>query len=118
MGAIFAQLNRGEAVTTGLKKVDKSQMTHKNPALRATGPVPERRQSSDSLSSQKSKGPGTKPKPEAMRAKSGTGKKEGRKELDGSKWFIVSLAEMDALMTMLLTWHVGKLRESLCPSRD
>jgi adenylyl cyclase-associated protein len=32
-------LNKGEAVTQGLKKVDKSEMTHKNPELRAGGLV-------------------------------------------------------------------------------
>ena len=37
---MFEQLNRGEDVTKGLRKVDKSQMTHKNPALRAGGVVP------------------------------------------------------------------------------
>lgn len=40
VAAVFAELNRGEEVTKGLRKVDKSQMTHKNPALRASGPVP------------------------------------------------------------------------------
>ncbi|KAF4552033.1 putative adenylyl cyclase-associated protein [Elsinoe fawcettii] len=83
MGAVFDQLNKGESVTAGLKKVDKSQMTHKNPSLRAGGAVPERTKSSDSLSSQRSKGPSTKPKPESMRTK-----KEGKKELDGNKWYI------------------------------
>ncbi|TKX20431.1 adenylyl cyclase-associated protein [Elsinoe australis] len=83
MGAVFEALNKGESVTAGLKKVDKSQMTHKNPGLRASGAVPERTKSSDSLSSQRSKGPGTKPKPESMRTK-----KEGKKELDGNKWYI------------------------------
>lgn len=34
MSAVFAELNKGEAITSGLKKVDKSEMTHKNPALR------------------------------------------------------------------------------------
>jgi len=38
--AVFAQLNRGEEVTKGLRKVDKSEMTHKNPALRAGSVVP------------------------------------------------------------------------------
>jgi adenylyl cyclase-associated protein len=38
--AVFAQLNRGEEVTKGLRKVDKSEMTHKNPALRASSVVP------------------------------------------------------------------------------
>jgi adenylyl cyclase-associated protein len=37
--AVFAQINQGSDVTKGLKKVDKSQMTHKNPALRASGTV-------------------------------------------------------------------------------
>lgn len=37
---MFAQLNRGEEVTKGLRKVDKSEMTHKNPALRAGNTVP------------------------------------------------------------------------------
>ncbi|KAG5360200.1 Adenylyl cyclase-associated protein [Yarrowia sp. B02] len=34
MGAVFADLSKGEAVTAGLRKVDKSEMTHKNPELR------------------------------------------------------------------------------------
>jgi len=38
-GALFAALSKGEAITSGLKKVDKSQMTHKNPELRATSVV-------------------------------------------------------------------------------
>lgn len=37
---MFAELNRGEEVTRGLRKVDKSEMTHKNPALRANNVVP------------------------------------------------------------------------------
>ena len=37
---VFADLNRGEAVTKGLRKVNKSEMTHKNPALRAGNVVP------------------------------------------------------------------------------
>lgn len=83
MGAVFDQLNRGEAVTSGLKKVDKSQMTHKNPALRAGGVVPETQRS-------KSPVPGIKPKPASMRQNSTSSSKkaEGKKELDGNKWLI------------------------------
>lgn len=40
VAAVFAELNRGEDVTKGLRKVDRSQMTHKNPTLRAGGTVP------------------------------------------------------------------------------
>jgi hypothetical protein len=37
---LFSALNKGGDITKGLKKVDKSQMTHKNPALRASSVVP------------------------------------------------------------------------------
>jgi adenylyl cyclase-associated protein len=37
---VFAELNRGSEVTKSLRKVDKSEMTHKNPALRASSTVP------------------------------------------------------------------------------
>lgn len=84
MDAVFSQLNRGADVTKGLKKVDKSQMTHKNPSLRA-------QDSSDSVSRSRSRGPETKPKPVSMRQASSAStpvKKEGKKELDGNKWLI------------------------------
>lgn len=45
MGGVFAALNKGEGVTAGLKKVEKSEMTHKNPGLRAGGLVPTGRES-------------------------------------------------------------------------
>lgn len=77
MGAIFDQLNRGSAVTSGLRKVDKSEMTHKNPTLRAAAPVPAQPESSGRLS------PAPGRKPEALRAK-----KPSRKELEGNKWTI------------------------------
>lgn len=38
-GNLFADINKGN-VTSGLKHVDKSQMTHKNPGLRAGSTVP------------------------------------------------------------------------------
>ncbi|KAI9760306.1 MAG: hypothetical protein M1835_000192 [Candelina submexicana] len=84
MGEVFNQLNRGEAVTAGLRKVDRSEMTHKNPSLRASAPVPTRSDSQNSTSSG-SRGlpPGKKPKPENMRTK-----RPPRKELDGNKWII------------------------------
>lgn len=86
MGAVFDQLNRGEAVTSGLRKVDPSQMTHKNPSLRANSTVLERSDSTGSASSLRGKSPappGKKPKPESMRTK-----KPPRKELEGNKWII------------------------------
>ncbi len=82
-GPYFSELNKGEAVTKGLRKVDKSEMTHKNPELRAGSTVPD----NDSSVRGKSPAPGKKPKPESMRAK-----KPARKELEGNKWTIVSCA--------------------------
>lgn len=88
LGAVFSELNKGEAVTKGLRKVDPKEMTHKNPSLRAGATVPTRSDSQSSVSSVgrgKSLAPGKKPKPESMRTK-----KPPRKELDGNKWYIVS----------------------------
>lgn len=87
MGAVFDQLNQGSAVTAGLRKVDKSEMTHKNPSLRAGSTVPERSNSQTSITSSNSRGkspiPSKKAKPESMRTK-----KPPRKELDGTKWLV------------------------------
>lgn len=80
-GAVFSDLNKGEAVTKGLRKVDKSQMTHKNPSLRAGSTVGE----GSSAARGKSPAPGKKPKPESMRVK-----KPAKKELEGNKWTVVS----------------------------
>lgn len=78
-GAVFSELNKGESVTKGLRKVDKSEMTHKNPSLRAGSTVPEREGSLRG----KSPAPSKKPKPESMRVK-----KPAKKELEGHKWTI------------------------------
>ena len=85
MGAVFDQISRGYAVTSGLRKVDKSEMTHKNPSLRASAPVPPApsRSSSQTSSRGKSPIPNKKPKPESMRTK-----RPPRKELDGNKWLL------------------------------
>lgn len=79
LGAVFSELNKGPDVTKGLRKVDRSEMTHKNPALRTSSHI------SSESSRAKSPAPGKKPKPESMRVK-----KPPRKELDGNKWIIVS----------------------------
>lgn len=83
MTAVFDQLNQGSAVTANLKKVDKSQMTHKNPSLRAESNAPQRSGSQSSLSSNRSKSPLPAKKPDSLK-----GKKPGKKELDGSKWIV------------------------------
>lgn len=63
-------------MTSGLRKVDASQMTHKNPELRTTSVVPDK------------KAPPIKAKPGSL---SQAPKKPARTELeDGNKWIIVS----------------------------
>lgn len=79
LGAVFGEINKGSDVTKGLRKVDKSQMTHKNPSLRAGSTVTDHGASAGT----KSAAPGKKPKPESMRLK-----KPPKQELDGNKWTI------------------------------
>lgn len=78
MDAVFASLNKGDTVTSGLKKVDDSQKTHKNPSLRegASAPV--------AAGSGAPKPPTKPPKPGAAPAK-----KPAKTELDGNKWLVV-----------------------------
>ncbi|KAK2801955.1 hypothetical protein FQN50_007511 [Emmonsiellopsis sp. PD_5] len=86
MSAVFDQLNQGSAITSGLRKVDKSEMTHKNPSLRSTSLVPDhtsRSGESSPTARGKSPLPSKKPKPESMRVK-----KPAKKQLDGNKWYI------------------------------
>ncbi|KAI0429860.1 adenylate cyclase associated N terminal-domain-containing protein [Xylaria sp. FL1042] len=78
LGAVFGEINKGSDVTKGLRKVDKSQMTHKNPSLRAGSTV-----SDQDASARGKSAPGKKPKPESMRVK-----KPPKKDLDGNKWTI------------------------------
>lgn len=82
--AVFSELNKGESVTAGLRKVDRSQMTHKNPSLRAGNTV------SDESHRAKSPAPGKKPKPESMRVK-----KPPVKVLEGNKWTIENYEKED-----------------------
>lgn len=79
LGAVFSELNKGEAVTKGLRKVDRSEMTHKNPSLRTSSKV-----DGEASARGKSPAPGKKPKPESMRVK-----KPPKKVLEGNKWTIV-----------------------------
>lgn len=76
VAAVFADLNRGADVTKGLRKVDKSEMTHKNPALRAGSVVP-------SSSGTAAKKPVKPTKPQAL-----MGKKPSKFALEGNKWII------------------------------
>lgn len=77
--AVFAELNQGENITKGLKKVDKSQQTHKNPELRAKSTV----SGAEPTASSRSSPPPKPKKPSTLKTK-----KPPRQELDGNKWFI------------------------------
>ncbi|KAH6919003.1 adenylyl cyclase-associated protein [Coprinopsis sp. MPI-PUGE-AT-0042] len=79
--AVFAELNKGEAITKSLRKVDKSEMTHKNPALRAGSTVPASVSPSNSISGGKK--PLKPTKPVAL-----AGKKPPKFVLEGNKWTI------------------------------
>lgn len=100
-GAVFSELNKGDAVTKGLRKVDKSEMTHKNPSLRSGSTV-------SSGQRGKSPAPGKKPKPESMRIK-----KPAKKELEGNKWTIVcSMCEKYCSMLLTFTRKTTRRRPS------
>ncbi|EPS45295.1 hypothetical protein H072_695 [Dactylellina haptotyla CBS 200.50] len=90
MGAVFEQLNQGSNVTSGLRKVDKSEMTHKNPSLRASSVV-----AGSPASRPKSPGPQAKPKPAHMKQK-----KPPKMELDGNKWIIENYENEDTPITL------------------
>lgn len=76
-GGLFAEL--GGDVTKGLKKVDKSEMTHKNPELRASAVVP--------AAGNGPKKPARPTKPAAL-----AGKKPPKLALEGNKWLVVRSA--------------------------
>lgn len=75
MSAVFGDLNKGGDVTKGLRKVDKSEMTHKNPSLRSSSVVAATDSASPSA-------PSIPKKPTAL------AKKPAKKELDGTKWTV------------------------------
>jgi adenylyl cyclase-associated protein len=73
--ALFAQLNRGEAVTAGLRKVTDDMKTHKNPKLREAPPL------------QSQTGAPLKP-PKPTKLTGEPAKKAGLLELNGNKWTV------------------------------
>lgn len=130
MANVFASLNKGEAITKGLKKVDKSEMTHKNPELRASSVVEATIRAFPTSgvipdfnfvtylypsfwwpsfpASTPSKGPVKPPKPHSFQ------KKPPKTFLDGTKWIIVSSLVLGAtFQSSLLTCRIraGEPRE-------
>ncbi|KAK9718165.1 suppressor of rasval19 [Basidiobolus ranarum] len=72
MTNLFNDLNKGEGITSGLKKVSKDQMTHKNPELRSGGVVAP-----------------SAPKPSAAPTPvTKAPKKVAKFELEGNKWVV------------------------------
>ena len=74
--ALLADLNKGEGVTSGLKKVTSDMQTHKNPALRGTSTVPAGAVKSGS------------PKPAKTFGAPTTANKPPKFELEGRKWTV------------------------------
>jgi adenylyl cyclase-associated protein len=77
MGAVFQDLNKGEGITAGLKKVDASMQTHKNPSLRS--------QRAPSPPEKKAAPPPPSKKPASLSVKK---KSPPKKELHASKWIV------------------------------
>lgn len=93
MKAVFADLNQGSNVTSALKKVDKLQMSHKNPELRQAPPVA-------------AKKPQPPKKPTSLAAK----KKPPHKELvDGSKWIVENYTEQDISEPIIIETDMTQL---------
>lgn len=76
--AVFAEINKGSSVTANLRKVDKSEMTHKNPNLRAGSTV-----APPPPTSPKRQGPPTPNKPDKY-----TLKKAAKTSLEANKWVV------------------------------
>nr|CAG4644081.1 EOG090X08PR [Lepidurus arcticus] len=70
---LFSELNKGENVTKGLKKVTADMQTHKNPNLR-TGPAPFK--------------PAVAPKPGSTVAQPKPADKPAKMALEGKKWIL------------------------------
>ncbi|ODV87939.1 hypothetical protein CANARDRAFT_26116 [[Candida] arabinofermentans NRRL YB-2248] len=96
MNAIFSALNQGEAITSGLRKVDKSEMTHKNPALRAGSSVP-------AEPTQKKGSPVPPKKPSSLTNK--PAKKAPKKELQDTKWVIANFENESEMITIEAEMH-------------
>ncbi|KAJ1953415.1 suppressor of rasval19, partial [Dispira parvispora] len=77
MASVFQELNKGEAITAGLRKVSKEEMTHKNPALRSGTAVPA-----------PPAAPGKRAPPVPTKPRSLTKKKPPKCELVNDKWFV------------------------------
>ena len=72
---LLAELNKGAAITSGLKKVSADQQTHKNPNLRLQGPAPYK--------------PNVSPKPSRVTPpKTQAPAKPPKTELEGKKWVV------------------------------
>lgn len=97
MGAVFEELNQGEKITSGLRKVDKSEMTHKNPELRRkSGPMPPKKPKKFSSSGNSTSTSGNDAGANAGAGSSSSDKpvqKPSQFELVDNKWMIVRLTK-------------------------
>ncbi|RCK62818.1 Adenylyl cyclase-associated protein [Candida viswanathii] len=88
--ALFQEINQGSAITSGLKKVSPSEMTHKNPELRKQVPRPPKKPSS--LAGSHTGGAST--------AATNQPPKTPKKELVDNKWQILHHSNTDSIITI------------------
>lgn len=94
INAVFADLNRGENVTSGLRKVSKSEMTHKNPGLRnLAAEVPSAK----------------KPSPPKKPTSLSTRKPSRFELLDGTKWVVENYIEGEATEPLIIEAEMHQL---------
>lgn len=79
MSSVFASLNQGEAITSGLRKVKPTEMTHKNPELRAAAA---------SAVSTATTTPAKAPKPASLTNAGAKTQQPPKKVLEGNKWTV------------------------------
>ncbi|BHF60319.1 F-actin-capping protein subunit alpha [Sparganum proliferum] len=96
MNALFADLNRGDAVTAGLRKVTDDMKTHKNPSLRAAD-----------VTTPKSGPPPVPLRPDQRKSKSPTAAPP-RLELRGNKWCVENYDKNKEI-----TVNVNQIKESV-----
>ncbi|KAL7750651.1 suppressor of rasval19 [Sorochytrium milnesiophthora] len=86
LSGLFSQLNAGDKVTAGLRKVDKSEMTHKNPELRAGSVV--KAEAAAPAAKGKLFAVWIKGVTKATAAAAPAAKKPPKMALEGSKWVV------------------------------
>ena len=87
--ALFAEINRGDAITKGLRKVTDDMKTHKNPELRVAGSAPTEKKTTGA--------PAVPARPDQRKAI------KPKLDFVGNKWLVVSCFRFSLLFTVFRT---------------